>query len=125
MHLNWPHAPAVNDVSTSALIKFLVQCIIPAEMIGAARTHSSLVMNTIITCMGYSLPLFARCELDHGLRIMVLVRLLKQCVDNGTAIPIMQGLIVQYMPHVIFDAMDSQLVDITEHNLAEVEACLR
>ena len=88
------YAPAINDVSTSALIKYLVQHLIPAELIGAARTRSLLDMNTIVTRVSSSLPLFARCELDQGLRMMVLMRLLKQCADDGTAVPIMQGLIV-------------------------------
>ena len=88
------YTPAVNDVSTSALIKYLVQRLVPAELIGAARTRSPLDMNTIVTRMSSSLPLLPRCELDRGLRMMVLMRLLKQCADDGTAVPIMQGLMV-------------------------------
>ena len=124
LHLSQPHAPAVNDVSTSALIKSLVQCLIPAEMIGATCTCNPLDMNTIIICMSSLLPLFARCRLDFGLHMMVLVQLLKHFVDNGAAAPIMQGLMVQYMPRAMFDVLYSQLVGITGHNLAEVEACL-
>ena len=67
-----------------------MQRLVPAELIGAARTRSPLDMNTIVTRMSSSLPLFARFELDRGLRMMVLVRLLKQCADDGTAVPIMQ-----------------------------------
>ena len=37
----------------------------------------------------------------------------------------MQDLIVQHMLRVMFDALDSQLVGIMEHNLAEVEGCLQ
>ena len=78
----------------SALIKYLVQRLVPAELIGAARTHSPLDVNTTVTRMSSSLPLFARCELDRGLRMMVLVPLLKQCADNGTVVPITQGSMV-------------------------------
>ena len=51
LHASQPHAPAVNDISTSTLIKYLVQRIGPDEMIGATHTHNPLDMNTIVTHM--------------------------------------------------------------------------
>ena len=77
LHLRQPHAPVVNDVSMSAITKYLVQCLVSAEMIGAAHTRNPLDINTIISCMSSVLPLFARCELDLRLCMMVLVWLLK------------------------------------------------